>query len=118
MRKRTITFLTDKIFWYLIYSLPLLLILLVSFRSGTVDSISSLLSAGGFTLSPDNLIYTTLLSLFGSSGVMPLFSDTGFIMLATWFVSTFIVHIAVDIVLWVPRFCHMLLSKSNQGDED
>ena len=59
MKKRTITFLTDKIFWYLLYALPILLMLLVSFRLGSVDTVSSLLTSAGFDLANDNLIYTT-----------------------------------------------------------
>lgn len=116
--KRTVSFISDSVFWYLLYSLPVLILLLVSFRSGEVMSVSQMLSAGGFSIDPNNIILVTLTDLFGTNGPFALFSGDGFFLMATWFVSVFLVHLVVDIILFVPRYAHHFLAKANKGDSE
>lgn len=104
MRKKTISHFFDTLFWYLLYALPFLIYGIVAIK-GDVSALNTFLTAnfGAFT---DNIIFTTLSDLFGSTGVFTLFTDTSIIYLCTWFVSVFILHLAVDFVLFIPRLAH------------
>lgn len=118
MRKRTITQLADTIFWYLIYFLPVILFgiyLIHAPESGQVLSFSAFINSNDFGLSSANIVLTSINSLFGNSGVMPLFSSSsGFyapIFIGSWFVSVYIVHLAIDFLLFIPRFAHKMMDK-------
>ena len=122
MRKRTINHLADTIFWYLIYFLPVicyLLYMLVEPGTGvsTVLSFGDFFESIGIGFVSDNIVITSLQSIFGSTGILPLFStDTPFIIFS-WFICTFICHLAVDFLLFIPRLAHKWMNKFTQGDD-
>lgn len=120
MRKRTISNLADTIFWYLVYLLPVigyLLYLIAEPSSGTsLVSFESFFTNIGLGLVSDNVVVSTLKDIFGTGGVLPLFTtDTPFIIFG-WFVCTFITHLAVDFLLFIPRLAHKWMNKFTQGD--
>lgn len=120
MRQRTVNHVADTIFWYLIYFLPViayLLFILAEPSTGTtaVDMISFFNNVG-FTFNDTNIIFSTLTSIFGSGGVLPLFTTNTVIYILTWFVSVFLCHLLVDFVLFIPRLCHKFMKKFTQGD--
>lgn len=115
MRKRTINNLADTIFWYLIYMLPVvgyLLYLIAEPSSGTsLVSFSSFFTNVGIGFVSDNIVVNTLKDIFGAGGVLPLFAtDTPFIIFG-WFVCTYITHLAVDFLLFIPRLAHKWMNK-------
>lgn len=116
MRKRTVNHLADTIFWYILYFLPVICYLLFMFNhSGSISTVSPIgftqyLNDIGFTMASDNLLIFTMRGLFGSSGVLPLFNtDVPFIILA-WFVGVYLLHLAIDILIFIPRMCHKWLN--------
>lgn len=120
MRKRTISNLADTIFWYLVYLLPVigyLFYLIAEPSSGTIlVSFESFFTNIGLGLVSDNVVVSTLKDIFGTGGVLPLFTtDTPFIIFG-WFVCTFITHLAVDSLLFIPRLAHKWMNKFTQGD--
>lgn len=118
MRKRSISHLADTIFWFVIYALPLLCYLLY-FRSGSSSDFVTFMSTNlGFVFSDSNPIFTAIQQLFGADGILPFFTSAGdgLSYMVTWFVCSFIVHLAVDFVLFIPRLAHKWLCKSTQGD--
>lgn len=120
MRKRTINTIADTIFWYVIYFLPVLVYLLYLVAEPASDaslvSFTSCFDAVGLGFVADNVVISTLKEIFGIGGILPLFStDLPFIIFA-WFVCTFIVHLAVDFLLFIPRIAHKWLNKFTQGD--
>lgn len=120
MRKRTISNFADTIFWYLVYMLPLiayLLYLIAEPASGTsLVSFTSFFDVIGIGFVSDNIVITALKDLFGAGGILPLFSsDVPFIIFG-WFICTFICHLAVDFILFIPRLCHKFFNKFYQGD--
>ena len=120
MRKRSVNHLFDTIFWYLIYALPLLgylFYLIAEPASGTtIVSFSAFFDSVGIGFVSDNVIVNALKQLFGVGGIMPLFAtDTPFILFG-WFICTFIGHLAVDFLLFIPRICHKFFDKFYQGD--
>ena len=103
MRKRTIKCLCDSVFWHLLYLLPLLLVVGVSFETGVFTSVSTAMSTLGLDVFTTNPIYITLTNLFGSAGVVPLFQGTAILEFLSYFVSVFILHLCIDFLLFIPR---------------
>lgn len=117
MRKKTIKTLFDNILWYVIYLLPLIFAILHWFKLGTID-ISSVFVLGGFELFSNNIIFTALSSLFGSAGVLPLFAGDGLLMYLSYFIICWIVHLAVDVLLFIVRWSHKMLDGFLGGKDD
>lgn len=117
MRKRTINCLFDNILWYIVYLLPLVFAILYWFRIGTID-IASVFTLGGFELFADNIVYTTLNSIFGSSGIVPLFSGNGILMYLSYFIICMIIHLAVDTLLFIVKLSHNWLDGIVGGKND
>ena len=110
MRKRTINYLFDEIMWYLIYLLPLFLYLLLIVRTGNMVDFAETFSSFGLDVVSDNIVFSSLSSIFGSNGVMPLFSNTGILFYMSYFVNVFVIHLAVDFLLFIPRLAHKWLN--------
>lgn len=117
MRKRTIRHLFDNIFWYLIYSLPLILMLLHWFKLGTTD-ISSIFALAGLELFADNIVFNSLSALFGINGLLPLFASNGLLMLLSYFIICWLVHLAVDVLLFIVRLAHNWMDGIVGGKHD
>lgn len=104
MRKKTLKTLFDSLFWYFVYLLPLILLTVSIFRTGTITSLSSVMGSIGVNILENNFIYTSLLDIFGTGGIFPLFIQTDLLMFLTYFISAFLLHLFVDIILFIPRF--------------
>lgn len=114
MRKKTIKFVADTMFWYLLYFLPVLAFLLYIWNdSSTVLSFDSFLTTIGLDVFVDNVIIDTLVSLFGSQGVLPLFNGSTVFIIFGWYISVYLVHLAVDFLLFIPRYAHKLMNSYN-----
>ena len=113
MRKRNVSSFFDILFWFLVYSLPVIAILLCVYN-GSVISMSSLLSSLGIDCT-SNIIYTTLVDLFGVDGVFPMFANNSIFEFASYFVLVNILHLIVDVLLFIPRICHDFMNKSFGG---
>ena len=118
MRKRTINHFFDNVFWYILYILPLILIALTFYRTGSLVNLSTCFSELGLSVFTSNTIYTTFIDLFGSAGVLPLFSQPVIFEILTYFVSVFLLHMAVDFILFIPRIAMHWLEKCYGGGHD
>lgn len=116
MREKTQKNLFDNVMWYLLYLLPIVLWLVVSFRSGEIVSLSSAMSTMGLDIFANNEIYTNLSSIFATDGILPLFSSPDILMYMTYFVSVFLIHLFIDFLLFIPRLAHKWLNKLYGGD--
>ena len=121
MRKRTVNHLADTIFWYLLYFLPVLgyLVYLIAEPStGTnLVSISDFFNSIGIGFVTDNVVIKTMKKLFGANGVLPLFATNAPFEIFGWFICTFIGHLAVDFILFIPRLCHKFMEKFTQNGD-
>lgn len=117
MRKKTISHIIDCTFWALVALLPLIAYIVILWHSGAtgVDLITTM-SRCGFDVVTDNVIYTGLVDLFGVSGVMPFFINNNLIAYLSYFIFVEIVHLAVDVLLFIPRFAHKLMNNNKVGD--
>ena len=116
MRKKTIKCLFDNVLWYMVYMLPLLLLLIYWFKTGDI-SLSNAMSSAGLGILSNNPIYVGLDGIFGSTGTMPLFSSPDILLYGSWFISTFLVHLFVDFLLFIPRLAHKWMNWLG-GDSD
>ena len=107
MRKRTINHLADTVFWYLIYFLPVIFYLIAEPSSGgSIVNFISFFADSGFGIVTDNLIISTLRDIFSTGGTFPLFNTDLPYIVFTWFVGTYIIHLCVDFLLFIPRIAH------------
>lgn len=116
MRERTQKNLFDNIFWYLIYLLPLIIWVVVSFRTGNIVSLSNALETMGLKVLENNQILTNLSEIFGSNGVLPLFVSADILLYISYFICVFLIHLFVDFLLFIPRIAHKWLNKLYGGD--
>ena len=122
MRKRTIANLVDSAFWFLVSILPLALYLItcLSYKlQSATDSLTAFLPfMKSLGLVDSGLIYSSLSDLFGSSGILPLFSadNNAILLFLSYFVSVQIVHLAVDFLLFIPRLAHKYMNTLTQNE--
>lgn len=95
----------DNTMWYLIYLLPLILMIVLWCR-GSYVPLADMFSMCGLSIVSDNVVLTTLTGVLGVGGVFPIFADTGFLVYASYFILVFLVHITVDIILYIFRLIH------------
>lgn len=120
MREKNIKLMADTFMWYLLYLLPLFVMLLAIFRTGTIVSIDSVFTSLGLSIFNDNIILTTLTDIFGVGGVFPLFTDNGILIYGSYFVCVYLIHLAIDFLLFIPRLFENLADKftKNGGIKD
>lgn len=121
MRKSRISHFADTFFWYAIYMFPIiayLLLLIAEPGTGTnaIISLEAFFDNIGLGLANNNIIVQTINSIFGESGILPLFKTNMPTIMLSWFVSTYIVHLAIDVLLFIPRFAHKFIEKTTQGE--
>lgn len=117
MRKKSIKCLFDNFMWYLIYLLPLVFAVIYWFKTGVL-ALDQVFTLGGFGLVANNFVFTSLNSIFGSTGVVPLFADTGLLMYFSYFIICMIVHLAVDVLLFIVRWSHNMIDNFLGGKND
>lgn len=116
MREKTQKNLFDNVMWYLLYLLPIVIWVVVSFRSGQIISLTSAMHSMGLEVFADNQVYTSLSSIFATDGILPLFANSDVIIYMSYFISVFLVHLFVDFILFIPRLAHKWLNKLYGGD--
>lgn len=117
MRKKTMNNFFDNVMWYLIYLLPLFLFIGVSIRVGQFTTLSSCFDLVGLNVA-ESFIYQTFDNLFGVNGVVSLFTNSDILLYFTYFVSVYIIHLAVDFLLFIPRLSHKWLKSFTCGGDD
>lgn len=122
MRKRTIANIVDSAFWFLVAILPLVLYLItcLSYKlQSSTDTLTAFLPfMKNLGLMDSGIIYNSLSDLFGSGGILPLFSaeNNAILVFLSYFVSVEIVHLAVDFLLFIPRIGHKYMNTFTQNE--
>lgn len=112
----------DSLFWWLVKLLPLVLFVCAVYgfyrNGGTAlwREFSSFMA--GFTfLDSTNPIYTALYGVFGADGVFPIFSSgNALLQYLSYIVVIDILHIMVDVLVFIPRLAHKWIGKAVQDD--
>ena len=122
MRKRTSANLVDSAFWFLVAILPLALYLItcLSYKlQSSTDTLTAFLPfMKNLGLMDSGIIYNSLSDLFGTGGILPLFSaeNNAILVFLSYFVSVEIVHLAVDFLLFIPRLGHKYMNTFTQNE--
>lgn len=113
----------DKVFWFLLLMLPVISwgLYLFSF-TGYDKADASLISFSSWLTNQfvgtdfsNNIVYTALNSIFGPSGVFPIFRPS-FLSFFVYLVNIEIIHIFYDVIVFIPRLAHEWISKAVQND--
>jgi hypothetical protein len=113
MKTKTIETLIDRIFWALVLLLPLIAYVIIN-HHGSTDLITVL---NQFYIDDSNLIYSGLVMMFGSGGYIPFIDTTEvnpLLIYMSYFFLIELVHIIVDVLLFVPRICVKILDKASE----
>lgn len=118
MRKKTISFGLDNIFWYLVYLLPLLCYLVFLGAGGSAPFYDFMSNTIGLHIVTDNIFITTVSSIFGSDGIVPLLdtsSSLSILAFLSYFVACYFIHFCVDILMLLPRMLMRSMDKLSGG---
>lgn len=116
MRQRAIKKVSDTVFWYVIYLLPVICYILAYFRQGlSAGSLATFFETMGIPVLSD-VVTETLTKIFGAEGILPLYGASVGIPIFSWYVSMMIIHLAVDFLLFIPRLAHKWMDKFCQDD--
>ena len=117
MKQKKISHFFDTLFWYLVYSLPLIVLLILTLKQGDFVTFSDVFSSLNFGGIENSAIYTGLSQIFGASGIMPIFTNPDLLLYMAYFVYSMIIHLFVDFLLFIPRLCHKWLKSITGGEE-
>lgn len=115
MRKRTIKNMADTFLWSVVYLLPLIayVVLLYGGFNIVITDIFNL----GFNINSNHIVYGVIDSLFGASGILPLYDVGSFIPLyITYLSSVVIIQVAYDFVIFIPKLAHKYMHKFTQDE--
>lgn len=114
MTKKNLFKCIDTIFWLFIALFPLL-VYVIQCINGTPGNFVTFINNLGFGISTENIIYTTLHTIFGvGGGMLELVVDTGILVYATYFVTIMLIHFIIDMLLVIVRWGHNLLDKATK----
>lgn len=118
MRKKTVNHLADTIFWYLLYFFPILAYMIYLFAESctSIMSFGLFFSSMGFDFVTNNFLLVGLSDIFGVNGIMPLFQNDLVFYIFVWYIGIYLIHLAVDFLLFIPRLAHKYMNKCIQND--
>lgn len=111
----------DKIFWFFISFAPLIFyaLYLVSFSDKT-QSLSFYVFLSNYLglFFSSNSVFSSLFStIFGPSGIFPVFSaQSGWLVFFSHLATVEVVHVLFDVMVFIPRLAHKWISKAVQDD--
>lgn len=126
MRKRNIPILIDSIFWLIMWLLPVLFYLFnylaydINIDTISIASFSEFI-VNNFGISTGSEIYTTLTTIFTDNnylGVIDSNISNSLILYVIYIFFIELIHIFVDVILFIPRFAHNFISKFQEVTND
>lgn len=111
----------DKIFWFFISFAPLIfyaLYLLSHFKQSEYFSFYVFLSDYlGLSFSSNSVFSSLFSTIFGASGIFPVFSaQSGWLVFFSYLATIEVVHVLFDVMIFIPRLAHKWISKAVQDD--
>lgn len=94
--------------WLLLALMPLIVYMVVARTSAggtTLETFMTIMSEKLNLVTMDNVIYTSLKAVFGVGGVLPILND-GLLLYAAYFCIVELVHLIVDVLVFIPRIAH------------
>lgn len=114
----------DKAFWWIVALLPVFCYILYVGFGDVKTSTGSLYTLPDFFITyvlngsnfANNVVWTTLCGIFGSSGVFPVFTSDSSLFVFNWFIWVELFHVFFDVIVFIPRLAHKWISKAVQDD--
>lgn len=105
-----------KLFWYLIYTIPIWAYLITIINNGNVEFINILQQFG---MSENNIIYSTFNNIFGESGIIEIFTNSSIFLFIVYYIGVKLLHISTDIILMLLQIVHNFVDKmTNEKDNE
>ena len=119
MTKKTVLRIADWLLWTLLALLPVIVYLFEFIAvSGmtTAPTVTAFADVVSRFVAPgsDNVIYTLLSSVFGSSDIAIGKLTTPLLQYFTYFVVVELVHFVVDFALFIPRWALRIMDKASE----
>ena len=114
MRKKNFAFALDNLFWFFVYLLPVIGWLLSLFKFDTPVVFSSFMQEFIVAIDVNNIFISSINGIFGTGGILPLFDtsvNAGIIYFLSYFVTVYFIHIAVDLLMLLPRMLMHAMDK-------
>lgn len=111
----------DKLFWFFVSFAPLIfyaLYLVSHFKQTEYFSFYVFLSNYLGLFFSSNSVFSSLFStIFGPSGIFPVFSaQSGWLVFFSYLATIEVVHVLFDVMIFIPRLAHKWISKAVQDD--
>lgn len=114
----------DSLFWWIVKIVPLVMFLFYIYgyyRSGNTDASSNeffSLIQNYCMISFDSVVFNTFFTIFGPDGAFPLFMSVRnpLLVYLSYIVIIDILHIMVDVLVFIPRLAHKWIGKAVQDD--
>lgn len=116
MRKRTVNHVAETIFWNIIYFIPVIAYLILLYKGG-ISTFGSVFDTIGLNIAQNSTAFSSLASLFGTDGILPLFANSDLLIFFSYYINVFIAHIFVDFILFIPKLAKKWMNKFTQGEE-
>lgn len=105
MTKKTFHYLVEA-GWLFLALLPLFVYLCIARAGGTtLDDFMTVMATKLNFITTDNVLYTSIKGIFGDGGTFPILQD-GMVLYVTYFCIVEIVHLLVDVLVFIPRIAH------------
>lgn len=116
MRKRNIAYLFDNLMWFIIYLLPIFAYLFALKVDSSLD-FASFLTSNFMSFNLGNSLFANFSDIFHLSYFFDMldYGSTGFECYIFYFIVANFMHLVVDILLFLPRVCHNLISRFGGG---
>lgn len=116
MTKKRMSSLIRSIFWYLLLLLPLICFAFTCLSDQPNTAFGTFME-NFFAGAENNPLWTFVHDLFGSEGILPIFSNT-VCSYFTYFICVELLHVVLDVVLFLPTLLHGALDKISGKDGD
>lgn len=126
MRKRNLPYFIDGIFWLIMWLLPVLFYMFnylaydIAVSGISIASFSDFI-VNNFGISINSEIYTTLTTIFTDNNYLGVIDSTisnSLILYTIYIFFIELIHIFVDVILFVPRFAHNFIAKFQEVGND
>ncbi len=109
MRKKTVKNVCDYVFWYVLYLLPVVLYIVRAINAETLPTLEQFFVTTFGNVASTNVVYVALQDIFGLGGVFPVFESNALFYVFTYYVCVYIIHLAVDFLIFIPKIAHKWL---------
>lgn len=112
MRKTSLLFLLESIFFFILAIAPFVAYFFVYFGTGaSLPDIGSFFTTFGIKFQ-DTVIFDALWGIFGEGGILPLVVESSALYPICWLLVVTLLRVFLDVLLFIPNLCLKLIHSS------